>query len=184
MIVTRYATAMEREGGVVTRFSGRREFSSGRREFSVDRVRAPDTRAAKGGWCRNASANGGTRGDLLTEDRAHLLAVDDFLLEESVRDLVEYGAPLAEDAVDASMAALEDLLYFGVDGAGLLLAVLLGRDRGAFEETRAPFALKGSQPECLAHAVLSHHAERYVGGALQVILSPGGDVTEGQLLGH
>ncbi len=109
-----------------------------------------------------------------------LVAGDGLLLKKIESDLVEKFAVLAQNLLGFFVAALEQLLNFGICGEGSLVGAV---HHSAAVEILARDGGKRHEAELLAHAVLRDHLAGKIGSALNVVRCAGRCDAEDDLLG-
>ena len=103
------------------------------------------------------------------DEGLELLAVDGLFLDEQQGDLVQLVAVLGQDRLAVHVGLVHDPADLDVDLLGGLVGVLLAHAVVASHEGLSGIVAEGERPEVLAHAVLSDHAARGLGGPLQIV---------------
>ena len=97
-------------------------------------------------------------------------SVDYFLLQEKLRQLVEYLPARANNCSHFGMRLREDLLDFFVDRPRRFFAVFFRKPSGYWQKQWRPGTLEGSQANSVAHTELGNHRSGDFSRFLKVIL--------------
>ena len=126
----------------------------------------------------------GLQGLRLGEDPLEGGGVHGLKLQQVPGHQVQGGALLGEDVPAPGVGVVHQGLDLLVDDGGHLLGVGLGLCHGAADEDLVVAGVEGDAPQPGTHAVAHDHVPGNGAGPLDVVARPGGDVPQGELLGH
>src|SRR5579872_1988353 len=118
------------------------------------------------------------------EDLVELFAVDRLDDLQPLDHRIHLASLLGQDAPCGLVAVVDDAADLLVDDGGHLLGVVPLLAEVAAEEDELLFVAHRDRAELLRHAPLRHHTPRKLRRLLDVVLRPGGDVLEHDLLRH
>jgi hypothetical protein len=98
--------------------------------------------------------------------------------------IIQDSSPLGKDFMHALMGFLDKPGDLFVNLGGFGFTVGFTGSKTLRQEHRLTGALISHQSQAIAHAIFRDHGPGNVGGPLQVVLGPGGNFFENQLLRH
>ena len=113
---------------------------------------------------------------------ADLVALHGLDLHQPVGELVELAAVLGEDVQRDVVRFVDQLAHLLIDLEGHCVGVVGRRTPVATQEHLPLLHAQRARADRVAHAVLGDHLARDLGGALDVVGRPGGDVARHDLL--
>src|SRR5690606_1228032 len=119
-----------------------------------------------------------TRG--CSQELLQLLALDGFVLEQSLHQAIQFGAMLLKERAGFVEALLKDRASLFLDRVNGSVAHATLRGDALAQKGMLGFVLAINRAELLAHAVVGHHFRSYLRGLLQVVLRTGRDLSEDQ----